>query len=77
MLQGPGNSKRIVVSRRAPKHSIFSDRLHRDPRFIREFKAKYAVDVWGEHVVTKKKKKLWRRKDDKLAYPYEEKSFSR
>jgi hypothetical protein len=33
--------------------------------------------VWGEHVVTKKKKKLWRRKDDKLAYPYEEKGFSK
>jgi hypothetical protein len=45
----------------------------RDPRFIREFKAKYCVEAWGEHVVTKKKRKLWRRKDEKLAYPYEEK----
>jgi len=44
-----------------------------DPRFIREFKAKYCVEAWGEHVVTKKKRKLWRRKDEKLAYPYEEK----
>ena len=47
--------------------------LFRDPRFIREFKAKYCVEAWGEHVVTKKKRKLWRRKDEKFAYPYEEK----
>lgn len=28
---------------------------HRDPRFIREFKAKYCVEVFAEHVPTKKK----------------------
>ncbi|KAJ8087933.1 hypothetical protein PM082_013484 [Marasmius tenuissimus] len=44
-----------------------------DPRFIREFKQKYCVEVWAEHVTTKKKKKLWRRKDQgKLGYPYQE-----
>ena len=29
--------------------------LPRDPRFIREFKAKYCVEVFAEHVPTKKK----------------------
>ncbi|KAF8732586.1 hypothetical protein AX14_004191 [Amanita brunnescens Koide BX004] len=44
-----------------------------DPRFIREFKEKYCVEVFAEHVPTKKKKKLWRRKDQpKLSYPYQE-----
>ncbi|KIM48736.1 hypothetical protein M413DRAFT_437913 [Hebeloma cylindrosporum] len=44
-----------------------------DPRFIREFKAKYCVEVFVEHIPTKKKKKLWRRKDQgKFGYPYQE-----
>ncbi|KAF9559663.1 mitochondrial genome maintenance MGM101 [Agrocybe pediades] len=44
-----------------------------DPRFIREFKAKYCVEVFAEHIPTKKKKKLWRRKDQpKFGYPYQE-----
>ncbi|KAJ3740908.1 mitochondrial genome maintenance MGM101-domain-containing protein [Lentinula detonsa] len=44
-----------------------------DPRFIREFKSKYCVEVFAEHLPTKKKKKLWRRKDQpKLSYPYQE-----
>ncbi|KAI0960158.1 hypothetical protein AcW1_004756 [Taiwanofungus camphoratus] len=44
-----------------------------DPRFIREFKAKYCVEVYAEHVSTKKKRKLWRRKDQpKFDYPYKE-----
>lgn len=44
-----------------------------DPRFIREFKAKYCVEVFVEHLPTKKKKKLWRRKDQpKFGYPYQE-----
>jgi len=29
--------------------------LYRDPRFIREFKAKYCVEVFAEHLPTKKK----------------------
>ncbi|KAH7887321.1 mitochondrial genome maintenance MGM101 [Phlebopus sp. FC_14] len=44
-----------------------------DPRFIREFKAKYCVEVFAEHVPTKKKRKLWRRKDQpKFDYPWKE-----
>ncbi|KAJ3719376.1 mitochondrial genome maintenance MGM101-domain-containing protein [Lentinula raphanica] len=44
-----------------------------DPRFIREFKAQHCVEVFAEHVPTKKKYKLWRRKDQpKLGYPYQE-----
>ncbi|CAO3626977.1 unnamed protein product [Cunninghamella echinulata] len=37
-----------------------------DPVFIRKFKKKYCVEVWAEHVTTKRKKKLWRKKDDVL-----------
>jgi len=43
-----------------------------DPRFIREFKAKYCAEVFVEHLPTKKKRKLWRRKDMKFEYPYKE-----
>ncbi|KAI0691381.1 mitochondrial genome maintenance MGM101-domain-containing protein [Cytidiella melzeri] len=44
-----------------------------DPRFIREFKAKHCVEVFAEHATTKKKKKLWRRKDTaKFDYPWKE-----
>jgi len=44
-----------------------------DPRFIRDFKAKHCVEVFAEHLTTKKKKKLWRRKDQpKFEYPYQE-----
>ncbi|KAF7728804.1 hypothetical protein EC973_005430 [Apophysomyces ossiformis] len=43
-----------------------------DPVFIRKFKKKYCVEVWAEHVLTKKKKKLWRKKDESLEYPYKE-----
>ncbi|KAG5338316.1 hypothetical protein E4T56_gene5379 [Termitomyces sp. T112] len=44
-----------------------------DPRFIREFKEKYCTEVFAEHIPTKKKKKLWRRKDQpKFGYPYQE-----
>ncbi|KAF1796726.1 mitochondrial genome maintenance MGM101-domain-containing protein [Mucor lusitanicus] len=43
-----------------------------DPVFIRKFKKKYCTEVWAEHVTTKKKKKLWRKKDDVLEYPYKE-----
>ncbi|KIK80636.1 hypothetical protein PAXRUDRAFT_833415 [Paxillus rubicundulus Ve08.2h10] len=44
-----------------------------DPRFIREFKAKHCVEVFAEHISTKKKKKLWRRKDQpKFEYPWKE-----
>jgi len=44
-----------------------------DPRFIREFKAKHCVEVFAENATTKKKKKLWRRKDQpKFDYPWKE-----
>ncbi|CAL1700275.1 unnamed protein product [Somion occarium] len=44
-----------------------------DPRFIREFKAQNCVEVFAEHLPTKKKKKLWRRKDQpKFDYPFKE-----
>ena len=43
-----------------------------DPRFIRDFKGTHCVEVFAEHVVSKKKRKLWRRKDAKLSYPYKE-----
>ncbi|KAI8992541.1 mitochondrial genome maintenance MGM101-domain-containing protein [Pilobolus umbonatus] len=43
-----------------------------DPVFIRKFKKKYCTEVWAEHVTTKKKKKVWRKKDDVLDYPYKE-----
>ncbi|KIK03119.1 hypothetical protein K443DRAFT_131520 [Laccaria amethystina LaAM-08-1] len=44
-----------------------------DPRFIREFKAQHCVEVFVEHLPTKKKRKLWRRKDQgKFGYPYQE-----
>lgn len=29
--------------------------VYRDPRFIREFKTKYCVEVFAEHATTKKK----------------------
>ncbi|QRV72356.1 genome maintenance protein [Ceratobasidium sp. AG-Ba] len=44
-----------------------------DPRFIREFKSKYCVEAFVEHATTKKVRKLWRRKDNKFEYPYQEK----
>ncbi|CAA7258521.1 unnamed protein product [Cyclocybe aegerita] len=44
-----------------------------DPRFIRNFKERYCMEVFAEHVPTKKKKKLWRRKDQgKFGYPFQE-----
>jgi len=44
-----------------------------DPRFNRVFRAEHCKEVFAEHVTTKKKKKLWRRKDSpKLDYPYKE-----
>ncbi|KAH9077073.1 mitochondrial genome maintenance protein [Lactarius deliciosus] len=44
-----------------------------DPRFIREFKKAHGVEVYAEHLPTKRKRKLWRRKDQpKFEYPYKE-----
>ncbi len=33
-----------------------------DPRFIRKFKAEHARDVFVEHMISKKKTKIWLRK---------------
>lgn len=41
-----------------------------DPVFIKKFKEEYCQDKFVEHVVTKKKKKIWLRKDRKVEYPY-------
>jgi len=43
-----------------------------DPRFIRKFVEKYARDAFVEHAVTKKRKKIWLRKDDVIKYPFKE-----
>ncbi|KAL2839572.1 mitochondrial genome maintenance MGM101-domain-containing protein [Aspergillus pseudodeflectus] len=43
-----------------------------DPRWIRKFKAQYTREVWVEHVVSKKKNKIWTRKDDPVSYPWKE-----
>ncbi|KAG7192642.1 uncharacterized protein KQ657_001422 [Scheffersomyces spartinae] len=42
-----------------------------DPSFIRQWKQKYCDEVFAEHVVTKRKKKLWKlKKNPALDYPY-------
>ncbi|KAK9467333.1 mitochondrial genome maintenance MGM101-domain-containing protein [Lipomyces arxii] len=46
-----------------------------DPRFIRKFKKEQCVEQFVEHVVTKKKRKLWRRKDQTWEYPYKLATF--
>ena len=43
-----------------------------DPRWIRKFKAQYAREVFVEHMVSKKKTKIWVRKDDPVGYPWKE-----
>ena len=44
-----------------------------DPQFILNWKEKYAVAVFVEHAVTKKKSKMWRRKDrPPFGYPFTE-----
>ena len=41
-----------------------------DPNFIRSFKSKYCEDKFVEHVTTKRKRKIWKRKDRGVDYPY-------
>lgn len=43
-----------------------------DPKFIRKFMAQHVKEVFAEHQVTKKRKKLYLRKDDVLKYPFKE-----
>ncbi len=46
-----------------------------DPKFIRTFKKKYCEEKFVEHVVNKKKRKLWKRKDASWEYPYKASTF--
>lgn len=41
-----------------------------DPSFIRKWKKQYCDEAFAEHVVTKKKKKLWKLKTNNFEYPY-------
>lgn len=41
-----------------------------DPSFIRKWKKQYCDELFAEHVVNKKKKKLWKLKVNQLEYPY-------
>ncbi|OOF96435.1 hypothetical protein ASPCADRAFT_47188 [Aspergillus carbonarius ITEM 5010] len=43
-----------------------------DPRWIRKYKAQYTREVFVEHVVNKRKTKIWVRKDDQVGYPWKE-----
>ncbi|KAL2872521.1 putative mitochondrial genome maintenance protein Mgm101 [Aspergillus lucknowensis] len=43
-----------------------------DPRWLREFKAGYTREVFVEHVVNKRKSKIWVRKGDPIPYPWKE-----
>ncbi|KAK1832074.1 mitochondrial genome maintenance protein MGM101 [Podospora conica] len=42
-----------------------------DPRFIRDFKKKYAREIWVEHVVNKRKKQVWTLNGVEPTYPYQ------
>ncbi|KAM7191252.1 mitochondrial genome maintenance protein MGM101 [Rhypophila sp. PSN 637] len=42
-----------------------------DPRFLRSFKKACGHEVWVEHVVTKKRRQIWKRKDCDPAYPFQ------
>ncbi|RIA85416.1 mitochondrial genome maintenance mgm101 protein [Glomus cerebriforme] len=41
-----------------------------DPTFIRDFKKKYCEEAFVEHVIHKKKRKIWLKKGHDLEYPY-------
>ena len=41
-----------------------------DKRFVRTYKEAYAQEVWVEHVLTKKKVKIWLKRDDRVEYPF-------
>ncbi|MCJ1232476.1 hypothetical protein MMC14_000429 [Varicellaria rhodocarpa] len=46
-----------------------------DPRFIRKFMSQHARETFVEHAVTKKRKKVWLRKDDEVKYPFKETKY--
>ncbi|AET39921.1 Mgm101p Ecym_5144 [Eremothecium cymbalariae DBVPG len=41
-----------------------------DPVFIKSYKKQYCVEKFVEHIATKRKKKIWLRKDRDVEYPY-------
>jgi hypothetical protein len=44
-----------------------------DPQFLLEWREKYAIGVFAENAITKKKTKLWRRRDrPAFGYPWTE-----
>lgn len=43
-----------------------------DPRYIRKFRKEFAKEMFVEHQVTKKRKKIYLRKDENAKYPYKE-----
>lgn len=43
-----------------------------DPRYIRKFKTEMVKEIFVEHMPTKKRKKIWLRKDEDVKYPYQE-----
>ncbi|KAL4913279.1 mitochondrial genome maintenance MGM101-domain-containing protein [Aspergillus aurantiobrunneus] len=43
-----------------------------DPRWIRKFKAEYTREAFVEHIVNRRKSKIWVRKDDPISYPWKE-----
>lgn len=47
-----------------------------DPRWIRNFLKVNAKEVFVEHQMTKKRRKIWLRKDDVVKYPFKESKFS-
>ena len=46
-----------------------------DPRYIRKFLAQHVREAFVEHQVTKKRKKIYLRKDDVIKYPYKEMKY--
>lgn len=43
-----------------------------DPRFIKKFKKKNCENIFVEYIPTKKKKKIWKRKDEDIEYPFKQ-----
>lgn len=41
-----------------------------DPRFIKKFKKANCENIFVEYIPTKKKKKIWKRKDEEVEYPF-------
>ncbi len=46
-----------------------------DPKFIRKFLKEHVKELFVEHQVTKKRKKMFLRKDDIVRYPFKETKY--